>query len=134
MKNRALSTEEKERIKLLSANGNSYYAISQELNRSPHTIKKYLSEPEIINEVAVKKAELADMFESMARKMVESITDEHIGKINAYQRIVSSGICTDKMRLLRERSTQNIASLIVLVTEIDKKDREAMQINEIHNK
>ncbi len=125
-----LSMEEKAIIKLLYAEGRSYHAISKEHNRSPHTIKKYLSEPQTQNEVAVKKQELADMYENMARKMVESITDENIKKINAYQRIVSSGICTDKMRLLRDQSTENIdlRTLHLSLEELKRQEQELLKI------
>jgi hypothetical protein len=41
--------------------------------------------------------------------MIDSITDEDIEKLNAYQRTIASGICTDKMRLLRNESTSNIS-------------------------
>ena len=41
------------------------------------------------------------MFEGMARKMLVSISEEDIHKINAYQRTVSAGICTDKAAALR---------------------------------
>src|SRR4030042_3225830 len=109
MGKKGLTTEEKELIKLLSAKGESYYAISLQVKRSPHTIKKYLSEPETSLEVTEKKQELADIYEELANRFLRSISDEDIQKINAYQRTLSAGISTDKMRLLRNESTQNIA-------------------------
>lgn len=118
----------------LLASGLTCHAVSKELRRSPHTIKKYSQMPEIAEGIEAAKAELADMFEGMARKMLESISSEDIEKINAYQRIVSSGIATDKMRLLRGESTQNInyleasQKLAELEAELARLDSEVIDI------
>ena len=103
-----LTLEEKERAKVMFANGLTFSAIGRELKRSPHTIKAYLVKPDTTIEVEKTKQDLADFFEGMATRMLASITDEDIRKINAYQRTVAAGISTDKMRLLRGESTQNI--------------------------
>ena len=113
MGNKGLATEEKELIKLLSAKGESCYAISLQVKRSPHTIKKYLSEPETSLEVIEKKQELSDMFEDVARRMIESITDESIQSLDAYKKTISAGIATDKMRLLRDQSTDNLGIAVI---------------------
>ncbi|MBA4349611.1 MAG: hypothetical protein C0415_06470 [Thermodesulfovibrio sp.] len=104
-----LTMPELEKAKALYALGKSYHAIGCELNRDSKTIKKWLSEPETAKEIQVIKGELSEMFEGMAKRMLESITEEDIQKINAYQRVVSSGIATDKMRLLKGQSTSNIS-------------------------
>lgn len=62
---------------------------------------------------------LADQYESLSLRMIESITDEDIEKLNAYQRTIASGICTDKMRLLRNESTSNISMEVLHVREED---------------
>lgn len=108
MGKKGLTTDEKELIKLLSAKGESCYAISLQVKRSPHTIKKYLSEPQTSLEVVEKKKELSDLFEDVARRMIESITNENIQNLDAYKRTLSAGIATDKMRLLKEQSTAHI--------------------------
>lgn len=63
------------------------------------------------------KGKLADVYESTARRMLASITDADILKINAYQRTVASGIATDKMRLLRGESTSNQSIFFRIVAE-----------------
>ena len=116
-----LSLKEKETNKTLYASGKTYYSISKEINRSPHTVKKYLkSSQEVIDSVQEMKKELSDIFEGVARRMLDSISQEDIGKINAYQRCVSAGISTDKMRLLREQSTENVATLTRLIISLDE--------------
>ena len=113
MGKKGLTTEEKESIKLLSAKGESCYAISLQVKRSPHTIKNYLSEPETSLEIIEKKQELSDMFEDVARRMIESITDESIQSLDAYKKTISAGIATDKMRLLRDQSTDNLGIAVI---------------------
>ena len=107
-----LTVKELEQIKALRASGLTYHAISKEIDRDPKTVKKACLEPQAAQEIQVMKEELADMFEGLAKRMITSITDEDIQKINAYQRTVSAGISTDKMRLLREESTDNVAMTI----------------------
>ena len=118
MGKKSLTTEEKELVKLLSAKGESCYAISLQVKRSPHTIKKYLSEPETSIEVQEKKQELSDMFEDVARRMIQSVTDESIEKLDAYKKTLSAGIATDKMRLLREQSTDDTKTVYNFIREI----------------
>ena len=104
-----LTVKELEQIKVLRASGLTYHAIAVETNRDPKTIKKACLEPEASTQIQEMKQELADMFEGLAQRMITSISDEDIQKINAYQRTVSAGISTDKMRLLKGQSTENIA-------------------------
>lgn len=107
---KALTVAELERAKALSALGKSYRQIGLELDRSDKTIKKALTKtPEVIQEVQEIKQELAGMFEDIAKRMIASITEEDIQKINAYQRTVAAGISTDKARLLKGESTDNIS-------------------------
>lgn len=56
-------------------------------------------------------------YEQLAERMVDSITDEDISKINAYQRIVAAGISTDKARLISNKSTMNIAMMFSMAME-----------------
>ena len=118
MGKKSLTTEERELIKLLSAKGESCYAISLQVKRSPHTIKKYLSEPETSIEVQEKKQELSDMFEDVARRMIQGVTDESIEKLDAYKKTLSAGIATDKMRLLRDQSTDDTKTVYNFIREI----------------
>ena len=104
-----LTVKELEQIKTLRASGLTYHAISREIDRDPKTVKKVCLDPQASIEIQEIKQELADMYEGLAKRMLTSITEEDIQKINAYQRTVSAGISTDKMRLLRNESTENIA-------------------------
>ncbi len=58
-------------------------------------------------------------------RMLTTISDEDITRINAYQRTVSAAVSTDKMRLLRGHSTENIA-LHAIVEQIEREDRERL--------
>jgi hypothetical protein len=97
---------ELERAKALSALGHSYRAVGAELGRCDKTIKKALTRsPEVIQEVREIKAELADSFGDLARRMITSITDADIGKLDAYRRTLSGAVATDKMQMLRGEPT-----------------------------
>jgi len=104
-----LNFDEIETVKLLRANGLTFHAISLKINRDPKTVKKACLDPVIASEIIEIKEVLADQYENLARRMMDSITDADIQKINAYQRTIASGICTDKMRLLRNESTSNFS-------------------------
>jgi predicted transcriptional regulator len=124
-----LTVAEMEKMKALIANGKTYHAVAQELNRSPHTIKKYATESETTKEIQKIKQELADMYEGLARRMINSITDEDIQKINAYQRTLSAAVSTDKMRLLREQSTDiiDLKSVSLDINELINQCQEALK-------
>ncbi len=66
------------------AEGNTDHAIGQELNRSPHSIKTHTSTPGAIVEISAFKVELAGMFENLAERLLNSITDNDIEKLSAY--------------------------------------------------
>ncbi len=101
-----LTVAELEKAKALSALGHSYRAIGMKLDRSDKTIKKALTRsPEVIQEVKEIQAELADSFGDLARRMITSITDADISKLDAYRRTLSGAVATDKMRLLRGEAT-----------------------------
>lgn len=113
-----LTVEEQQKIKALVAMGKTYHAIAKEIGRDAKTVKKFAILPESEVEITEKKKELVEFYEDLARRMLDSITDADIVKINAYQRTVSAGIATDKMRLLSEKSTGNIALLIATIEDL----------------
>jgi len=112
-----LTLVEKDQIALLTADGLTPNAIGKRLQRDAKTVRAALLKPETVVLVKEKKAELADAYEQLAQRFLSSITDEDITRINAYQRMVSSGIATDKMRLLRDQSTSNVSLLSRLIDE-----------------
>lgn len=120
-KKEGLTLEEKGKIEVMVAEGRSYHAIGQILDRSPHTIKKHACEPTAQRNINEIREELAAFFEDLARRMLVSITDEDIKKLSAYQRTVSSAIATDKARLLQGQSTENISMIHELVLQSKKR-------------
>jgi IS30 family transposase len=121
---KSLTSEEKEKLKIMIANGSSYNAVGRELGRDPKTVKRYAIEPEVSNEIKQKQQNLAEWYEDLAKRMLSSITDQDIEKINAYQRTVSAGIATDKLRLLTNQSTENVALLVEAVLDLKRRRRE----------
>ncbi len=118
-----LNTKEREQVKVLRAAGLSFHAISKRLDRDPKTIKKACVEPQAAVQIKAIQEELAASFAGLAKRMLFSITDKDINGINAYQRTLSAAISIDKMRLLREQSTENIA-LHTIVEEVERDERE----------
>jgi DNA-binding transcriptional MerR regulator len=118
-----LDVAELEQVKALRASGLSFHAISKRLDRDPKTIKKACLDPDMATQIERVKGDLADRFEDLAKRMVASISDEDITRINAYQRTVSAAVSTDKMRLLRGHSTENI-SLHAIIERIEREERE----------
>lgn len=116
-KNHHMTDEEKVQIKSFLAVGFSPTAIGKKLNRDHKTILAYTKKPETVLEVAELKEDLADAYEGLARRMLDSITEEDIQKINAYQRTIAASAATDKMRLLRNQSTSNASLFFRIVQE-----------------
>jgi hypothetical protein len=116
----ALTTEEQARAKVLHAEGRSFYHIGKVLDRSRHTIKAFLTRPEIVEDVKQKKAALADKFESLAARMIGSIEDADITKLNAYQRTLSGAIAVDKTQLLRGQATAVNVTLLLEAVQVIK--------------
>jgi len=104
---KALTTSEIEEAKILSASGKSYRQIGRELVRSDKTIKRALTRtPEIIQAVEELREELAGKFEDLAKKMLCSISEDDIMRLDAYRRTLSAGIAVDKAACLRNASGQ----------------------------
>jgi predicted transcriptional regulator len=124
----SLTLEEQERAKVLRAANQTFHKIALTLGRSPHTIKKFLIEPEVVPEVQRVKKELADMFEDVSVRMLTSITDEKIDRLNPLQCTTAAAIATDKMRLLRNQSTERI-DVFALTADLTKlqQERERLQ-------
>ncbi len=119
-----LDVSELEQIKVLRASGLTYHAISKKLGRDHKTIAKACRAPEMAPQIERVKSDLADGFEDLARRMVVSIKDEDITRINAYQRTVAAAVSTDKMRLLRGASTENL-SIRAIVESIEREEKHA---------
>lgn len=118
-----LTAVELGKAKVLRGMGHSFRAIAKQLGKSDHTIKKALAAPEIVAEVEIIKKDLGTVFEELAHRMIESITDQDITKLNAYQRTVSGAIATDKAQLLKGEPTMNVG-LLLEVASIIRGDRD----------
>jgi len=122
-----MNLEEQAQVKALLAMEISPTAIAKQIGRDHKTVVAYSREPGTIAEVNEIKEDLADVYEGLARRMVDSITDEDISRINAYQRTVAAGIATDKMRLIRGQSTSNQSVFFNVVVESDTERQEVTQ-------
>lgn len=127
---RGLTTDEIAQAVALRAAGLTYGTIGRTLGRAGSTIKRLCEEPGVAAQIAEKKEPLSDYFEETAYRMVASISEADIARINAYQRLVSAGIAVDKMRLLRGQSTENIA-ILALIEQLDREDREVVKEREV---
>lgn len=103
-----LTGTEKEQIKGLIASGLTYNATAVELKRDPHTIKNFATKPHIARTIEEMRNELAAQFESLAERMISSISDTDITNLSAYQRTLSAAVSVDKSSLLRGRPTSII--------------------------
>lgn len=104
-----LTTAELEQIKTLKADGKTYNAIALQISRDPKTVKRACLEPVNAVEIVKQTTELADLYKDLAQRMLVSINDDDINKLDAYKRTLSAAVSTDKMRLLSDQSTANIS-------------------------
>ncbi len=114
-----LNVNELEKVKVLRASGFTFHAISRKLGRDHKTIKKACERPKMAAAIEEIKEELSDFFEGLARRMITSISDNDIKRTPPYQRVISSGICIDKMRLLRGHSTENL-NILQIIERIER--------------
>src|SRR6516225_12261129 len=117
-----LTNEEKQQITTLSADGWPGYRIAKHLSRSPHTIRRYLNQPEVMAEVRDEKQELAVLYREKARACVTAIDADKISKSSALQLATAAGICTDKALLLAGKPTVNVAVLLEVAELIRQRE------------
>ena len=95
-----LNDEEKVKIEVLAADGQSLKRIGKLVKRSPHTVQKHLEQPEVQQRVENEKEELAKIYRAQARRILDSINDKDIEKASLQQKSISSGVLLDKSLLL----------------------------------
>jgi hypothetical protein len=117
MTQKHLSSREKTKILKLSAAGMSANTVGKQIKRNRRTVQKFLDEPS-------SKAILADMYERLNRKILESVTAEDIEKATLQQKSVSAAIMTDKALLLRGEPTQITVSYLLEAVELIREMRE----------
>ncbi len=120
-----VDTSELAQIKVLRAGGLSFRSIGRRLKRDHKTIKRATETPEMAPQIERVKVALADRFEDVAVRMLVSITDKSINGINAYQRTIAAAASVDKMRLLRDQSTQNVG-IHAIVERIERARRKRL--------
>ncbi len=104
-----LDLYEIEQIKVLKANGLTDYAIAKKVGRDRKTIQRCCMDPKNAAEIKAIQRKLAGFFEDLSVRLITSISDEDIERLNGYQRVIAAGIAVDKFRLLRNESTENIS-------------------------
>jgi hypothetical protein len=95
-----LNDEEKVKIEVLAADGQSPTRIAKLVKRSPHTVQKHLEQPGVAEKVQDEKAVLAEKYRAQARRILDSINDKDIEKASLQQKSISSGVLLDKSLLL----------------------------------
>lgn len=101
MPGKHLNLIEKQQCKILKATGHTNHAIGKEIGRSLATVRSCVEEPSAKAEIGELKKNLADKFENLTERLLDSIDDSEVEKMSGYQRIVGAGISVDKTRLLR---------------------------------
>ena len=100
-KNVPLTETERERAKVLHAGGATPSKIARSMGRSHHTLQKYLSRPEVREQVNVQREELAGMFDHVAHRTLAAVSATDVEKATLQQKLVSAGIAVDKAAMLR---------------------------------
>lgn len=109
MRTDRVSTEEKQKVAILAANGKSQRAIGRALDRDNKTVAKVLKEPGVIADKAKFEERLADKFEQLTEAILDSVSEDDLLKASLQQKSISAATLLDKSRLIRDKSTQNIA-------------------------
>lgn len=109
-------------VAILAAHGASVTKISKQTGLHHNTVKKVLQEPTVIALKEGAEQQLADLFAETANRALKKITDEKLDAANAQQLGVLAGICTDKNRLLSNKSTDNVSLFFRIVEESDRAD------------
>ena len=114
-----LNDEEKVKIEVLAADGQSLKRIGKLVKRSPHTVQKHLEQPEVQQRVENEKEELAKIYLAQARRILDSINDKDIEKASLQQKSISSGVLLDKSLLLAgDAPPIRVEILLAAVSEI----------------
>ena len=115
MKKESLTTEEKQQVSMLAAQGLSNNAIALRIGRSPHTTKKELAKPETQVQVQNIQDRLADKFEQLSERILDAVCDADLEKASLQQKAISAGVMLDKSRLLRGQATSHVAVMFAAI-------------------
>lgn len=118
---------DKTKAKALAAidlNGGNVNGAAKKLNIPRSTIRKWQEDLQSKSELAhlrqEVKIDLSDIFENTARQYLERASDPTaIADTKGKDAVMAAAISTDKMRLLRGESTQNVVQIAVADTILD---------------
>jgi transposase-like protein len=104
-------------LALLDANGGNLSQTARDAGLPISTVQSWRDGRFVTQEVTEnskeKKVELADMFERVAWKYLgEADKDHKAEETRGKDAVMTAAIATDKMRLLREQTTQNIGPTV----------------------
>jgi hypothetical protein len=125
-----MTTEEWQRVNILSAQGLTPNAIGLEIGRDRKTVLSHLQKPESQVQVFDIRERLGLKYLELAEKVINRVTDETIDKSSLQQIAVISGILFVKFRLATGQSTQNTAVIMasaIMEFEADR-NRERTEI------
>jgi len=104
-----LDIETQRTVALLSAHGKSTNKISKLTGLHHTSIKNILLQDNITNLKGDIEARLADKFEQLTEAILDSISEGDLLKASLQQKSISAACLLDKSRLIKNRSTQNLA-------------------------
>lgn len=122
-----LNTEEKAKITTLAADGQRPGRIAKVVQRSPHTVRKFLQEPEAQRQVEDEKQKLAERYRTEARRILDSISDKDIERASLQQKSISSGVLLDKSLLLAGEATSINVTVLLDAVRAVKEHRRAQE-------
>jgi hypothetical protein len=98
------------------------------MGRSHHTLQKFLNKPETREQVSVQREELAGMFDQVAGRVLDAVTQKDIEKANLVQKMTSAGIAIDKAAMLRGEMPSAINMVAVLdLAELIRSQRDTIE-------
>lgn len=106
---------------------------------SPATVH-YIKTNEELNEIQnpiivdTRRKAMANVYYWVADRLLDGITDESLNKLTPFQRIVASGICVDKARLVEGLSTENLslsASFNSFQSELEQIKKKRLELSNL---
>ena len=111
-----LTTEEKSRIALLTAEGRTPNYIAKAIGRDGKTVRAAVQAPAMVEQIASATERITELYQEINERILCAISDEDIAKASLRDKVVSAGISTDKHRLLTGQSTANLALIYALAS------------------
>lgn len=93
----------------MAAQGWTVSKISRETKLHHRTVTRILQDPAIVAEKENIEERLADKFEELTERILNSVCDADLEKASLQQKSISAATMLDKARLIRGRSTSNLA-------------------------